>query len=97
MEAARAAGQIINAPQAVRGGVKEIDEDEDAALRAARDYWTAAGASAGSLQVFEAPGTSNRIIVQVTVELQHQPVILGLFGFGTMTVRGRATATLIEQ
>jgi Flp pilus assembly protein TadG len=97
MEAARAAGQIINAPQAVRGGVKEIDEDEDAARAAAQAYWTAAGAQGGTLEVFEAPGTGDRVIIRVTVQVLHTPIIIGLFGMGAQTVRGQATATLVEQ
>jgi Flp pilus assembly protein TadG len=96
MEAARAAGQIINAPQAVRGRTKEIAEDETEAEAVAAAYWTAAGARGGDLVVFTKDGTDDRIILQVTVELEYRPVI-GFFGFGRTTVVGQATATLVEQ
>jgi Flp pilus assembly protein TadG len=96
MEAARAAGQIINAPQAVRGGVKEIAENEDEARAVAAAYWGTAGARGGRLEVFEKDGTNDRIILQVTVELEYEPVI-GFFGLGDAIVVGQATATLVEQ
>jgi Flp pilus assembly protein TadG len=96
MEAARAAGQIINAPQAIHGGVKEIAENDDEAEAAAAQYWTAAGAARGQLFVSEKAGTNDRIILRVTVELEYVPVI-GFFGLGRATVVGEATATLVEQ
>ena len=86
-EAARAAGQAINAGQAILGGAKVIDPD--AAAAAAEAYILAAGAEPVSLIV-----AADRQHLAITVEITYSP---GAFGFftGTWTARGTATATLV--
>jgi hypothetical protein len=99
MEAARAAGQIIDAPQAIRGGVKEIGDDDEqvaAAANAAATYAREAGAVWGQLIVHQNDDGEN-VIVEVRLEVVYEPVVMGLFGMGTRRVPGRASATLIEQ
>jgi Flp pilus assembly protein TadG len=90
-EAARAAGQAINAPQAIIGGTKQIDPD--LAIAAAQAYITTAGATcpaAGCVQI--APDLQH---ITVTVQVTYQPVVLGLIGVDRWTVTGTTTATLV--
>lgn len=88
-EAARAAGQGINAGQAIAGGDKVIDQA--AAVTAAQAYL-------GSL-----PGVSGNVDVvdgehlKVTVTVSFDPVLIDLFGGTAGTAHGDATATLIAQ
>lgn len=85
-EAARAAGQQLDAAQAVQG--EAIVADPDAAAAAARDYLASAGAS-GSASVGEG-GTA----LSVTVHDTYQARFAGLIGMGTITVTGTAHANL---
>jgi len=90
-EAARAAGQAINAPEAILGGRKELDPD--AAVAAAHAYIAAAGATCP-------PGcvTIDADLQHLTVQVRiaYQPVVLGAFGVDQMEVTGTATATLLS-
>jgi Flp pilus assembly protein TadG len=89
-EAARAAGQTIRAGQAIAGGRKEIDIGlVNAAVQgyiADLDGVTATVDVAGDLQH-----------LTVTVTTTYDPILLDLFGGGTTTVTGKATATLVAQ
>lgn len=89
-EAARAAGQAINAGQAISGGAKVIDPG--AAASAAQQYLNALDGVTGSVTTID--GTHLR----VNVAVQWNPMLLDLFG-GTRaaSVRGQATATLVAQ
>jgi len=88
-EAARAAGQGIDLPLAVTG--EQIVLDPEAAEEAARAYLADAGV-AGTVEVSE-----DRRSVAVTVEVEHEPLFLGAFGFGTRTATGSAEAHLVDQ
>jgi hypothetical protein len=89
-QAARAAGQAIDLPQAVAGGRKEVDPD--AATAAAYAYIDAAGATCP-------PGcvTIDADLQHLTVQVRivYQPVVLGAFGVDQREVTGTATATLL--
>ncbi|BBH67113.1 membrane protein [Actinoplanes sp. OR16] len=87
-EAARAAGQAINAGQAIEGGEKVVD------LRAARG---AAAAYLGRLDGVTGSVTSTgdpRSLI-VNVQVAWNPVFLGAFGVSGATVTGQATANLV--
>lgn len=86
-QAARAAAQAINLPQAVTGGTKEVDPVRAGA--AAQTYLRAAGAT-GTVTI-----SPDRQRVTVTATITYQPVMLGAFGRGPVTVPGRATAQLV--
>ncbi len=90
-EAARAAGQAINAPQAIIGGAKQIDPDQ--AVAAAQAYIAAAGATcppAGCVQI-----AADLQHITVTVRVTYDPVVLGFIGIDSWTVTGTTTATLV--
>lgn len=90
-EAARTAGQAINAGQAMTGGTKEVDPALAAA--AAQAYLGDLDGVTGSVTV--APDLQN---LTVTVALSWDPVILDLFGaLGSTTVSGTATVALVAQ
>jgi Flp pilus assembly protein TadG len=86
-EAARAAGQAIDAPTAIAGGAKVVDPG--AAATAAEAYIRAAGATPVSIEV--AP---DRQHLAITVQITYSP---GGFGFftGDWTATGKAIATLV--
>jgi Flp pilus assembly protein TadG len=86
-EAARAAGQAIDLPQAISGTADVVNQA--AAQAAAQAYLADAGAS-GSAEVIDG-GTA----VRVTVHIVYRPVILGAFDFGPWTQTGVATAQLL--
>ena len=86
-EAARAAGQAIDAPQAITGGAKVVDPARAAA--AARAYLSAADAT-GTIQV-----AADRRHVLVTVTIRRDTVMLSLIGIDQITVTGHATAVLV--
>lgn len=88
-EAARAAGQAIDIPLAVTG--EQIVVDPAAAEEAARAYLSDAGVT-GQARVSE----DGR---QVTVEVQvvYEPLLLGPFGFGTLTAEGSADGHLVDE
>lgn len=85
-QAARSAGQAIDIPLAMAGGDKKLDVKR--AEQVGNDYIRAAGAS-GSIKVLSDQ------VVQADVTVDYQPRMLGMFGFGPMTVHGSATAQLI--
>ena len=87
-EAARAAGQAIAAPQAIRGGDKVVDPV--AAVAAAQSYLAAAGVS-GTVTV-----SADRKQVTVTVTIVYTTVFLGLVGIEALTATRRATAVLVS-
>jgi Flp pilus assembly protein TadG len=89
-EAARAAGQAINAPQAILGGTKQVDPDLAAA--AARSYITAAGATCPPGCVRIAPDLQH---ITVTVQVVYDTAVLGFIGIHSWTVTGTTTATLV--
>lgn len=88
-EAARAGGQAIDIPLAVQG--ERIVVDPEAAQQRALEYLAEAGVT-GTVAVSE-----DRRTLSVTVEIEHQPVFLGPFGFGARTAEGTAEAHLIDQ
>ncbi|MFD6757361.1 TadE/TadG family type IV pilus assembly protein [Micromonospora gifhornensis] len=90
-EAARTAGQAINAGQAMTGGTKEVDPA--LAADAAQAYLGDLNGVTGSVTV--APDLQN---LTVTVSLSWDPLLLDLFGaLGSTTVSGAATVTLVAQ
>ena len=89
-EAARAAGQVINAPQAILGGRKEVDPAQAAA--AAQAYITAAGATCPPSCVVIAPDLQH---ITVTVQIVYDTVVLGYVGVNSWTVTATVTATLL--
>lgn len=86
-EAARAAGQEIDAPTAIVGGEKRIDPV--AAADAAAAYITAAGATPRSIAV-----SDDRQQLSITVEVTYDPGPFWIFG-GTWTAEGTATVALV--
>jgi hypothetical protein len=86
-EAARAAGQALQGPQAIQGGAKAIDPGPAAA--AASDYLTRAGV-AGTVVVWP-----DREHVTVTVTITYRTVFLPLVGISTLTATRHATAVLV--
>jgi Flp pilus assembly protein TadG len=87
VEAARAAGQAIDAPSAIAGDQKVVDPD--AAAAAAQQYIVAAGAQPVAIEI-----AKDRRHLSIVVEVTYDP---GAFGFfvGRWTARGEATATLV--
>lgn len=86
-EAARAAGQALQAPQAIQGGPKVIDPD--AAVTAAHAY-LAAAAVTGTVTVWP-----DRRHVTITVTITYQTRFLALVGIDTLTATRHATAVLV--
>ena len=87
VEAARAAGQAIQAPQAIQGGEKVVDPP--AAVAAAESYLAAAGVT-GTVTVSE-----DRRRVTVTVTIVYTTVFLGLIGIDALPATRQATAVLV--
>jgi hypothetical protein len=90
-EAARAAGQAIDAPQAIAGGAKVIDPPRAAA--AAQAYLESAD-SGGDLDGY-ARLSADRRRVEVTVTITRNTVMLTFLGYDEITVTGHATAVLV--
>jgi hypothetical protein len=88
-EAARAAGQQIDAPQAIPGTA--IVLDTTAARRAALDYLAQAGAS-GTVTF-----TDNDTTVHVTVHAVYKTLFLGAAGYPSLPVTGHGTAHLVTH
>jgi hypothetical protein len=88
-EAARAAGQAVDIPLAVQG--TEIVVDPAAAAEAAEAYLSAAGVT-GVVAV-----SQDRRRLTVTVTIEHDPLLLGPFGFPSRTANGYAEAHLVDQ
>jgi hypothetical protein len=86
-EAARAAGQAINAPQAIQGGPKEVDPD--AARIAAENYIRDAGAKPVKVEIED-----DRQHLAITVEITYDPGAFAFFA-GSWTVQGKANARLL--
>ena len=90
-EAARAAGQALDLPQAVTGTADVVDRAR--AQAAVQSYLTGAGATdIHDVSVDVAP---NGRSVTVTVHITYQPLFLGLIGLGPWTETGKETATLL--
>jgi len=87
IEAARAAGQAIAAPQAIRGGDKVVDPV--AAAQAAQSYLAAAGVT-GSVAI-----SDDRKQITVTVTIVYSTVFLGLVGIDTLPATRQASAILV--
>lgn len=87
VEAARAAGQAIAAPQAIQGGEKVVDPP--AAVAVVESYLAAVGVT-GTVALSE-----DRRQVTVTVTIIYRTVFLGLIGINTLTATRRATAVLV--
>lgn len=85
-QAARAGGQQINAPQAIRGLGVETSPGRSAA--AARAYLRSAGVS-GSVSV---RGTT----LVVTTSDSYQTKFLSIIGLGTLTGHGKAEARIVR-
>lgn len=88
-EAARTAGQQIDAAQAIEG--EDIVVDPDAATQAAEDYLTGAGTTG------TATASDDGQTLTVTVTATHETLFGVLIGKGTITVTGTATAQLRTQ
>jgi hypothetical protein len=87
VEAARAAGQAIDAPQAIQGGQKVVDPP--AAVAAAESYLAAAGVT-GTVTI-----SHDRTQVTVTVTIIYTTVFLGMIGIDTLPATRQATAVLV--
>jgi hypothetical protein len=87
IEAARAAGQAIAGPQAIRGGEKVVDPV--AAVQAAQNYLAAAGVT-GSVAI-----SDDRKQITVTVTIVYTTQFLGLVGIDTLTATRQASAALV--
>ncbi|MET8210347.1 pilus assembly protein TadG-related protein [Streptomyces sp. NPDC055059] len=87
-EAARAAGQEINGPAAVRGEGTRADPQQ--AVGAAQEFLADSGLS-GSVTV-SADGQK----VNVTVRTTYHPILLGGFGYSDMPVTAHADTTLVR-
>lgn len=86
-QAARTAGQQIDFPQAITGGIKVVDPQR--ATIAAEQYLRAAGAT-GTVTI--SPDRQN---ITVTAHVVYQPIMLGAFGRGPVKVGGQSTAQLV--
>src|SRR4051812_39900627 len=86
-DAARTAGQAIDATQAIPRGAKGVDPG--AAVDAASAYLAAAGVT-GTVGV-----SQDRQQVTVTVTITTNTVMLSIIGIDQMTVTGHATAQLV--
>lgn len=86
-QAARAGGQAINGPQAIKGDGASIDVA--AARAAAQAYLNRAGVG-GSVAVVD--GTHLR----VSTITHYNPVFLGLMGMGDMTTHGDSEVRLVS-
>lgn len=86
-EAARAAGQAINGPQAIGGGIKIVDPSR--AVIAAQAYLDSAGVS-GIIMIAD-----DRQHLEVTVSIVYRYTMLSLLGYADTTVTGHATAVLL--
>lgn len=84
-EAARAGGQAIVGPSAMRGLTPTIDTQ--AAVQAARKYLTASDVQ-GTVAI-----TGGQTLT-VTTRATHKPIILGLIGIGEMSVEETSSARL---
>ena len=84
-EAARAGGQAIVGPDAVRGLTPTIDSS--AAVAAARKYLRAAGVQ-GTATI------TGRQTLTVTATATHKPLFLSMIGIGEMTVTSSSSARL---
>jgi Flp pilus assembly protein TadG len=87
-EAARAAGQAVDLPAALRG--EAIRLDRRAAVAAADDYLERAGAQ-GSVSI-----SSGGRAITVTTTASVPTVFLGLVGISDFTVTGRADVSLVH-
>lgn len=88
-EAARTAGQAIDLDQAATGGAKVVDPVKG--IADARRYLTAAGVT-GTVSL---SGDRRRIDVSVTIH--YDTKILGMLGYGQLTVTGTSSALLISR
>ncbi|MEU4181061.1 pilus assembly protein TadG-related protein (plasmid) [Streptomyces anulatus] len=88
-EAARTAGQQLDAAQAIEGTAITIDPD--AASGAAQDYLAAAGVQ-GDVQV-----TNGGQSLSITVHDTYTTLFAQFVGKGTIQVTGTATAQLMTQ
>ncbi|GGK31479.1 membrane protein [Pilimelia terevasa] len=87
-QAARTAGQAIDLPAAIGGGIKRIDPA--AATQAASAYLSRAGAT-GTVAVAD-----DLQSVTVTATITYRPTLLAAFGYRTRTLTGQSTARLIN-
>lgn len=86
-QAARAGGQAIIGPQAIRGDGAKLDTGS--AKSAAQSYLGRSGVS-GSVAIV------NGTRLRVTATNRYDPVFLSLIGIGTMTSSGSAEVRLVE-
>lgn len=87
-EAARAGGQAIQAPLAVRG--QGVYADSGPARSAARSYLSSAGVS-GSVSTI-----NNGTVISVDTTENYQPIFLSIAGVGSVTVHGHAQARIVR-
>lgn len=87
-EAARAAGQAVDADAVAELGEHRVDEQ---AAEAAADAYLQAAGVAGQVDA-----SDDLTEITVTVTEAYQPVFLSLFGAGPREVTGAATATLVS-
>lgn len=86
-EAARQAGQEIQAPAAIRGNGAHADVA--AARNAAQRYLSTAGVS-GTVEIRSAT------TVVVSTRTTYNPIFLSIIGIGTLSADGRAEARLAD-
>ena len=86
-EAARAAGQAIDAPSAVSGTATVVDPAR--AVPAAQSYLAAAHVT-GTVAI-----TADRVHITVAVTLHEDTTMLSIIGINQVTVTGHATAVLV--
>ncbi len=94
-EAARAAGQAIDLPAAVRGD--EIVVDPHRAEQAAAAYLADVGAIADGAVIGDVDVSDDRRRVTVTVHITYRPLLLVPWRSEVGQVSGRATAWLVDQ
>lgn len=94
-EAARAAGQAIDLPAAVRG--ERIAVDPRRAAAAAQAYLDEVGVIAEGAVIGEVTVSEDGRRVSVTVRVEHRPLLMAPWRAGVGQATGRATAHLVDQ
>lgn len=94
-EAARAAGQAIDLPAAVRG--RRIVVDPDRAEAAAAAYLADVGAVADGAVIGDVAVSDDRRSVTVTVHITYRPLLLVPWRSAAGRASGQVTAQLVDQ
>lgn len=94
-EAARAAGQAIDLPAAVRG--ERIAVDPERAEAAAAAYLADVGVIADGAVIGDLTVSDDRRQVTVTVQIEHRPLLMTPWRSRSGQVTARATAHLVDR